>query len=950
MDRELPFSFLDHKVKCGNGLIGAWFDTFQHYPVMAWKNREAGDENHTNGHHLPKENRAKLLKEWSRNQLLGDTRIFLQGKTLFSESHTRQAEAVHAHALSVLQTLHELPIHDSGARAAVYKKELLESDAYRSLKQALDLWCSIWFWPVEELSLAPIPSDLARPSEETLRVSNDIARTKRFLHWELEFPDVFRKQGDGFDAIIGNPPWETAKPNSKEFFSNEDPLYRTYGKQEAIQQQTKIFQDHPDVEHRWVNYLADLKAQSNFMGYAATPFGDPEAASEPLSRFTIIRGGENEVLHLRWRNVRSRTAGFADPQHAFRYQGKGDVNLYKLFLEQGQALLREGGRMGVIVPSGIYSDLGSQPLRERFLDQGQWEWLFGFENRNKVFDIDSRFKFNPVIVQKGGRTERILTAFMRRNLEDWENAEKYVAPYRREQVVQFSPKSKSLLEIQSPEDLAILEKIYSHSVLLGDQGPEGWGVKYATEFHMTNDSKLFPPRPKWEAEGYKPDEYSRWLKGNWQPIAELWDALGVTFPEGFTSRSAQPPYDKIPIPRKDIPAGIIISRFADEWIREEEIEDVSLPLYEGKMIWIQKWAYDENNISESKSFSFLNPNYLLSSSNYNLKSSCTPKVTIRDIARSTDKRTFISCVIPQFPCGHLVGILNPDRKFSNKISHLSNALSSIVSDWVIRLKLTGTHMSWHIIEMHPIPINLARFHHGIFHSTSFPDTVFSPERLRHTELSKSPYSLSQFEGLRKKVMIEVVISHLYRIDYSDLLLIMLDCDLRIGISGNNPKGFWRVDKDKDPELRQTVLTIVAFHDLQKHIEACGGDREKGLDSFLNQNNGEGWMIPETLRLADYGLGHDDRALEHQPVASRLGPRYYDWQLAQTPEESWAECHVHARNLLGKEAYDRLIHRIENGLPLEDEEESSPTAEPGSAPPKKRGRKPKSNNPPPPTLF
>ena len=62
------------------------------------------------------------------------------------------------------------------------------------------------------------------------------------------------------------------------------------------------------------------------------------------------------------------------------------------------------------------------------------------------------------------------------------------------------------------------------------------------------------------------------------------------------------------------------------------------------------------------------------------------------------------------------------------------------------------------------------------------------------------------------------------------------------------------------------------------------------------------MLPETLRLADYGLGHDDRALEHQPVASRLGARFFDWQLAQSTEESWRECHVHARNLLGKNGY------------------------------------------------
>ena len=53
------------------------------------------------------------------------------------------------------------------------------------------------------------------------------------------------------------------------------------------------------------------------------------------------------------------------------------------------------------------------------------------------------------------------------------------------------------------------------------------------------------------------------------------------------------------------------------------------------------------------------------------------------------------------------------------------------------------------------------------------------------------------------------------------------------------------------------------------------------------------MIPETLRLADYGLGHDDRAKEHQPVASRLGPRFLPWQLEQSVEESWEECRKHA---------------------------------------------------------
>jgi hypothetical protein len=120
--------------------------------------------------------------------------------------------------------------------------------------------------------------------------------------------------------------------------------------------------------------------------------------------------------------------------------------------------------------------------------------------------------------------------------------------------------------------------------------------------------------------------------------------------------------------------------------------------------------------------------------------------------------------------------------------------------------------------------------------------------------------------------------------------LLLDCDHPTSVirsdefaRGLDPKGFWRVDKEKDPELRHTVLAQVAFADLQ----------EKGLEAFLAQNNGEGWMLPETLRLADYGLGHDERARDAQPVASRLGPRFYDWQLDGTVEESWEECRRHA---------------------------------------------------------
>ena len=89
-----------------------------------------------------------------------------------------------------------------------------------------------------------------------------------------------------------------------------------------------------------------------------------------------------------------------------------------------------------------------------------------------------------------------------------------------------------------------------------------------------------------------------------------------------------------------------------------------------------------------------------------------------------------------------------------------------------------------------------------------------------------------------------------------------------------------------PELRHTVLAQVAFHDLQA----------MGLEAFLAQNNGEGGMLPETLRLSAYGMGHDDRARQAQPVAAQLGARFLPWQLNEDVDHSWEECRRHAENI------------------------------------------------------
>ena len=229
-------------------------------------------------------------------------------------------------------------------------------------------------------------------------------------------------------------------------------------------------------------------------------------------------------------------------------------------------------------------------------------------------------------------------------------------------------------------------------------------------------------------------------------------------------------------------------------------------------------------------------------------------------------------------------------------------------------------MSWFVLEESPLPrsLDVSTDIADICARLTGPEATYWIE-LAQENASASRWAVTVHERLRLRIVLEALIGAAFRIDDDGLRHALNECDLPSSALANatltrglNPKGFWRVDRDKDPELRHTVLTLIAFRDLEARIRDADGNREKGIEAFLNQNQGEGWLLPETLRLADYGLGRDDRARNPQPVASRLGPRFFDWQLTQTPEEAHRESHLHARNLLGEHGYRRLLEETQSG--------------------------------------
>ena len=865
MDRDLPFEFLDHKLKCGNSLVGCRLDRFRDYPALAWK-REGGDG--------AKGSRTKAIADALKNRVIPELCDVITGQmSTFEPANMPDPTGVHREALDAIAAMARIPVHDAEQRAAYYKEHILRNEHILGLKQALDTWCAIWFWPVDGISDAPMPKSLLALTDAQKEVVKELVAKYRFFHWELEFPEVFTGEKPGFCGMVGNPPWETMQPVDKEFFSNFDPLYRTYGQQEAKAKQEERFASSSTLRTEYVEYVAYFKSFANWVKCACSPWGDPETGDAKLS---LARGKDNVVLHNRWRERRARHAkGSCSTQHCFRHQGEGKPYTYKLFLELCHELVRDGAPIGMIVPSGVYSDKGSGELRKLFLDRCEWKWIFSFENRDKIFDIHRSFKFGPIIVRKGGTTKEILTAFMRHDVNDWEHGQDFVTPYPYAQVRKFSPFSLSILEIRGGKDIEILDTIYSNSVLLGDDGPDGWGIKYAQgDFNMTSDSKLFPPRPKWEEKGYKPDEYGRWIGPD---------------------------------------------------------EDVALPLYEGRMVgqfdFSQKgWVSGKGRGAKWREIPWekkvVEPQFVMASDTF--QDAKTPwKAGQMRVSSATNTRTVISTFLSRVPCGDKVATLRA-RTFA--FTQLLPAyLNSFVLDYVARKRVAGLQVDQHILVCLPLPPsahadpNAALFRAAA--SLQMPSWIFAPEWLVASHVCAQMrtvgivtlWAVAAQERMRLQCILDALVAQYYGLDLVGFSYCLDECALPLGDTESkalDPKGFWRVDKDKPPELRHTVLSLVAFHDLQAMIASHNNDRDKGITAFCTQNNGEGWMLPSQLRLSDYGLGHDDRAREYQPVAEKFGPRFYDWQLAQSPEESWAECERHARNILGEEGFARLLAEIE----------------------------------------
>ena len=322
------------------------------------------------------------------------------------------------------------------------------------------------------------------------RVIEELAEERRMFHWELAFPGVFTEwspRRGGFDAVIGNPPWERVKLQEVEWFAPESRRPAIASAAPAARRRTMIAQLETDADPLYPDYSAALQLADTMLQYGRAC-------------------GDYPLL------------------------GGGDTNLYRLFVERATALADPDGIVALLTPSGIYGDRSAADFFGRVSGAKRLLALYDFENRRgpdagQFFpDVDSRFKFCTLVMGGPARTADELPAgFLLHDPPGDTEPERLITL----QAADFSlvnPKTGTAPIFLTKRDADIVLGIYRNHPVFDTENRSFEGsnavVRHVRQSDMTNDSENFWTREQLEEHGAYPVALNRWRKGQdeWLPL------------------------------------------------------------------------------------------------------------------------------------------------------------------------------------------------------------------------------------------------------------------------------------------------------------------------------------------------------------------------------------------------------------------------------------------------
>jgi hypothetical protein len=516
---DRPLSFFDHHLRCGNSLLGAPLRNDEN-EIMAERIRAIPKEALADVDKEATPSEKALLKR-ARDRNAAELRAIEHGQLGLFSFDLREPLREYARARAELSLDDATQsAHDAAARNRWKERQLQDltmdprSRFYR-LKQICNLWMAPWFWPHDTDVEPPSTDEFARVARELweaagpqsqraadlLRISDGIAELRRFFHWELEVPEVFER--GGFSAFVGNPPWEAIALNTKEFFANFDPLFRSYSKQKAKAAMAALRRSSPVVEQGWRAFARNQRQAAHFL----------RASGVYNWYVTDISGGD-----------------------AF--------NLFRSFLERDFKALRDNGLLSQALPDTFYLGSKCAAIRRALTSSGAVTRLIVNENRKSVFPIDSRIRIVLLTVERGATSEHVPMAFfVGKDAEHRERSlslreltpvlaepDRYTIPISIDFIKRLAPTTFSFLEIVDRKDAELLEHLSRHGIPFGS----AWEPQYCRELDASNDSDLFRYADWLEANGCRREGWN-WVHpelGEFWPLVEGRDIYQFEFPVG----------------------------------------------------------------------------------------------------------------------------------------------------------------------------------------------------------------------------------------------------------------------------------------------------------------------------------------------------------------------------------------------------------------------------------
>ena len=403
---DKPLTFLDHHLRSGNSLLGASpADMIRQPPPLRGREARPGD-----------------LPLFPLDDLHDALASAVGPRLAIADEPGDTLEQVRAKERALSQL--------AGGDAAIARWQ-----------RAADLWCAGWFLDVRPSHRAyaaamdaathgtrSLPGHLVQP---LLDQALAVAERERFFHWTLEFPEVFHSAdaaplvNPGFDAVVGNPPWEMLR-------------------------------------------------------------ADPSTRSGRAPSTSSGQGGQPTAP--------ARLTGFARASGLYPLQGGGHGNLYQLFVERGLALLRRGGRMGLVLPSGFATDHGCAGLRRHVLERTAVDTFVTIENRDAIFPIHRGVKFLLLALTRGATTATVPCRSGIRSTDTLDRlpdrgADPLTVRIPQALIARLSGEQLAVPELKSEHDLQVAAQVAFGIPALGDTA--GWSVHFGRELNATDDRPSF---------------------------------------------------------------------------------------------------------------------------------------------------------------------------------------------------------------------------------------------------------------------------------------------------------------------------------------------------------------------------------------------------------------------------------------------------------------------------